>query len=182
MDNTHLRDKLEAGATVRRLFAGIRGLLYATGFVLVWGWVALSVRPYDAALGVDLPSWLRAAGIPMMILGGIVALTCVASFAVVGKGTPAPFDPPREFVAVGPYQWVRNPMYIGGLAVFLGFGLSLASLSVVLTTLPVAGLVHAFVALFEEPQLERRFRESYIRYKRSVNRWSPRRPLTRTSP
>ncbi len=72
MDNTDLRDKLQAGATVRRLFAGIRGLLYATGFVLVWGWVALSVRRYDAALGVDLPSWLRAAGIPLMILGGIV--------------------------------------------------------------------------------------------------------------
>ncbi len=75
---------------------------------------------------------------------------------------------------MGSYRWVRNPIYIGGLAVFLGFGLSLASLSVVLTTLPVAGLVHAFVALFEEPQLERRFGESYIRYKRSVNRWSPR--------
>ncbi len=117
VDNSHLRDKLQAGATVRCLFAGIQGLLYATGFVLVWGWVALSVREYVSAL-----------------------------------------------------------------TVFLGFGLSLASLSVIPTTLPVAGLVHAFVALLEEPQLERRFGESLIRYKRSVNRWSPRWPPTRASP
>ncbi len=72
--------------------------------------------------------------------------------------------------------------YVSALTVFLGFGLSLASLSVVPTTLPVAGLVHAFVALLEEPQLERRFGESLIRYKRSVNRWSPRWPPTRASP
>ncbi len=75
----------------------------------------------------------------------------------------------------------RSRVCLGAHGV-LGFGLSLASVSVVPTTLPVAGLVHAFVALLEEPQLERRFGESLIRYKRSVNRWSPRWPPTRASP
>ena len=31
----------------------------------------------------------------------------IASFALVGRGTPAPFDAPREFVAAGPYRWVQ---------------------------------------------------------------------------
>ena len=43
---------------------------------------------------------------------------CIGTFVTKGQGTPAPFDPPREFVASGPYRYVRNPMYIGALARF----------------------------------------------------------------
>ena len=58
--------------------------------------------------------------------GGALALWCILAFALVGKGTPAPFDPPRRLVVAGPYRYVRNPMYIGaglaltGAAMFYG--------------------------------------------------------------
>lgn len=164
------------GTTMRAALDAIRTLVYASGFALFWGWIALRVRPYDNNLGITLPDWARGFGIPLMLLGGIVALTCAGTFVVVGQGTPAPFDAPRRFVAVGPYKYVRNPMYIGALIVLFGFGLYLRSLSVLVLPFGVLLLAHLFVILYEEPNLRNRFGLSYEDYCRHVNRWIPRLP------
>jgi protein-S-isoprenylcysteine O-methyltransferase Ste14 len=95
-------------------------------------------------------------------------------FVVRGRGTAAPFDPPQRFVAIGPYKFVRNPMYIGGLAMLLGFGLYLRALSVLGFTAMVGFVLHLFVLYFEEPDLERRFGSSYLDYRKRVDRWIPR--------
>lgn len=155
------------------LFAGLRAFVYGTGFVLLWGWLALSVRRFDRLLHVELPGWLREVGAGLMALGGVVALSCIAVFAVRGRGTPAPFDPPREFVVIGPYRRVRNPMYVGALVVLAGFGLWHRSLAMTLFPVVAWLIVHAFVVLVEEPGLERRFGDSYRDYKRRVRRWVP---------
>src|SRR5215475_9519255 len=103
-----------------RLFAVLRSLVYATGFVLTWGAAALWVRGLG---GPVLPSIAQPIGIALMIAGGAVVLWCVGVFSLLGKGTPAPFDAPRSFVPSGPYRWVRNPMYLGAFSVLAGFGL-----------------------------------------------------------
>jgi hypothetical protein len=46
----------------------------------------------------------------MVTIGTAIALWCVFTFVFIGKGTPAPFDPPRKLVIRGPYRFVRNPM------------------------------------------------------------------------
>jgi protein-S-isoprenylcysteine O-methyltransferase Ste14 len=158
-----------------RWLTGLRTLIYMSGFVLVWGWVALSLRRYDASFRFALPQGARVVGVVMMAVGGAIALTCGALFSLRGRGTPAPFDPPREFVADGPYRWVRNPMYIGGLTLLVGFGLWERSISMLLLALVLWLAVHAFVVYWEEPGLESRFGASYLEYKNSVNRWLPRR-------
>jgi protein-S-isoprenylcysteine O-methyltransferase Ste14 len=53
------------------------------------------------------------AGMSLLAIGTAIALWCVFTFVFIGKGTPAPFDPPRKLVICGPYRFVRNPMYIG---------------------------------------------------------------------
>lgn len=122
------------------------------------------------------------AGIAIGLAGGTLAVWCVLTFAFVGKGTPAPFDPPRRLVIAGPYRYVRNPMYIGaglalgGAAVFYGS----------LTLLGYAALflvaTHVFVVLYEEPTLARLFGEEYHAYRDAVRRWWPRlRSLRRSS-
>jgi len=163
---------------VIRLFAAVRGLIYASGFVLLWWWVVASVRPLDARMALSISEWVRVPGLVIAIFGAAVALWCIGTFALVGRGTPAPFDAPREFVAVGPYRYVRNPMYLGAAAVILGAGLMLQSPSAVAVALFFVALAHVFVRLYEEPTLEQRFGESYLRYKTSVNRWLPRSPET----
>ena len=56
----------------------------------------------------------------MLIIGGMLLyIACQWAFATVGRGTPGPWDAPRRFVAVGPYRWVRNPIYVAALLVLL---------------------------------------------------------------
>ncbi len=160
---------------IRTIFIAVRTLTYMTGFVLFWGWVALRVRIYDRSFGVTLPAWTATLGILFILAGGIVALLCAGTFLVRGKGTPAPFDAPREFVAVGPYKYVRNPMYVGALTVLVGFGLYERSVSILLFPFGVFLLVHLFVVGFEEPDLKRKFGATYQAYCKAVPRWIPRR-------
>ncbi len=160
---------------MKTLFIAIRATFFATGFVVLWSWVATSLRDrYDPGLHVAFPAWAGPAGIALMVVGGFIALTCIAAFVTRGEGTPAPFDPPRKFVAVGPYRYVRNPMYVGAFIVLFGFGLTERSPAILLFTLPWLLLAHLFVILYEEPHLRATFGDTYDEYCRAVRRWLPR--------
>jgi protein-S-isoprenylcysteine O-methyltransferase Ste14 len=154
-------------------FVVLRGVVVATLFVLLWVWLASLVRVYDPALGVAIPDWLRPVGWVVAVAGGALAASCIALFVSRGRGTPAPFDPPRVFVATGPYRYVRNPMYIGAILALLGGGLIVGSPSILLLALGFWLIAHLFVLLYEEPALTARFGETYERYRSRVNRWLP---------
>jgi protein-S-isoprenylcysteine O-methyltransferase Ste14 len=158
-----------------RILLALRAILYSLGFIALWTWAAVSVRPIDARLDLSVPASLRLLGIPVAVLGALIAASCIAVFVSRGRGTPAPFDAPREFVASGPYRYVRNPMYIGGGLVMLGAGLWLRSPSIVGLSALFILVFHLFVLVYEEPTLEDRFGSSYRQYKASVHRWLPRR-------
>ncbi|MFZ0819025.1 MAG: isoprenylcysteine carboxylmethyltransferase family protein [Candidatus Acidiferrales bacterium] len=161
---------------MRILFDAVRSIIYATGFIFVWGYAALWVRRYDAELGVVFPGWTRPLGIACMALGLALALTCVGTFVVRGRGTPAPFDAPRKLVAVGIYRWVRNPMYLGAGLAIAGFAFYEGSVSILLMAAPVWLAAHLFVCFYEEPTLREKFDGSYEDYCRTVSRWLPRPP------
>ena len=115
-----------------RLSVEVRGALYLAAFVSVVSAIALAVRRLDPLIGVALPKSLVPFGAVLAIAGAILGLACVLLFVMAGRGTPVPLDPPRRFVAVGPYRYVRNPMYVGGLGILLGTGLALRSAAIVL--------------------------------------------------
>jgi len=156
------------------VFAAVRSLVYMTGFVFLWGWLALQARFVYG--GLPLTAGLRPVGAALMAAGGVVVVSRAGWFLVAGRGTPAPFDAPRAFVAGGPYRWVRNPMYLGALLVLIGFGLWHQSLSMVLLAIPAAAVAHLFVVWYEEPTLRRRFGLPYVAYLALVHRWLPKRP------
>jgi len=163
-----------SSSTPIRIFVLLRAALYSAGFVILWWWLAVSVRPFDAWLTFTLPVWVRPLGWVPLLAGALFALWCISTFVTRGRGTPAPFDPPREFVAVGPYRYVRNPMYIGGFGVLFGGGLLAGSPSVLGLAFVYLILLHLLVWLYEEPSLESRFGDPYRRYKSAVHRWLPR--------
>ena len=117
----------------------------------------------------------RLAGRRMLLgaCGAALALACILTFVFVGRGTPAPFDPPRRLVVQGPYRLIRNPMYLGaGLALS---GAALFYQSILL--LGYAGvfllITHLFVLLYEEPTLRQTFDGDYEAYCLRVGRWWP---------
>lgn len=161
---------------IGKLLDALRALVYMTGFIFLWGWMAMGVRRYDPELGIALPAWTQTLGIPFMLIGGILVLLCAGAFVIWGRGTPAPFDAPREFVALGPYRCVRNPMYIGGGILLSGLGLYERSPSILLLSLLGLLLAHLFVVFYEEPTLRDRFGPTYVNYCARVARWIPRVP------
>lgn len=153
---------LVRAVTYAALFIGLV-LIYVPARLLSWSGI---VRPE----AIDLP---KIAGMVMGVAGGAVALWCIFTFAFAGRGTPAPFDPPRRLVIEGPYRFVRNPMYIGA-------GLALAGAAFFYKSLPIlsyTGLfflaTHLFVVWYEEPTLRRTFGEEYGAYCKKVRRWWP---------
>jgi protein-S-isoprenylcysteine O-methyltransferase Ste14 len=108
-------------------------------------------------------------------LGLALVSTTVTLFATVGEGTPAPWDPPRKLVVRGPYRHMRNPMVIGGALILLGEAIFLGSIPLAGWLLVVLVANAAYIFLFEEPALARRFGDEYLVYKQNVPRWIPRR-------
>ena len=162
--------------SLSKTFVVARGLVYSSAFVFLWAWLAVSVRQFDSGLSFGVPVWLRLMGWLLALAGALLAALCIGTFVTKGRGTPAPLDPPRDFVASGPYRYVRNPMYIGAAGVILGAGLVLSSFSIVLLAFAFLAIMHLFVVLHEEPALTGRFGDSYLQYKSSVHRWLIRRP------
>jgi len=156
-----------------RLFVAVRALFFAACFFTLWGWLALLAEGYDARLKARLPEWTTAPGVALMAIGAALALGCVALFVGVGRGTPAPFDAPRRFVAVGPYRYVRNPMYVGGFTLLLGWSLFRNSVSLLVFAGAFVLFFHLFVVAYEEPTLRQKFGAEYERYLASVPRWIP---------
>jgi protein-S-isoprenylcysteine O-methyltransferase Ste14 len=156
---------------MKSLLVAVRAVLFACVFFYLWAWVALAVEGLDGQ--ARLPAWASAPGLVVMAAGAALAFSCVAIFVTVGRGTPAPFDAPRRFVAVGPYRYVRNPMYVGGFLVLAGWALYRQSPSVLLFAAAWLGLVHLLVLGYEEPTLRGKFGADYERYLRMVPRWIP---------
>jgi len=164
---------------MRSLWTATRALVYTSLFVWMWGWVALSLRPYDGRLGGALGTWAVPLGWAVIAVGAALAASCVWTFVRRGQGTPAPFDAPRRVVAAGPYRFVRNPMYLGGFLVLCGFGLVERSGAIVIFSALWLLVVHLAVVFLEEPDLRRKFGSTYEDYRRTVPRWLPRRPERR---
>ncbi|HUG42409.1 MAG TPA: isoprenylcysteine carboxylmethyltransferase family protein [Longimicrobiales bacterium] len=156
------------------MFPLLRALIYGSLFVALL-LVLLPARVLEWS-GVSRPEpWgaAQAAGAAITVLGAAVAVWCVLAFALVGRGTPAPFDPPRRLVVSGPYRFVRNPMYIGAGLALAGASLFYGSAALLGYTALLGLVTHLFVTRYEEPTLSRTFGAEYTAYRSRVRRWRP---------
>lgn len=127
---------------------------FALWFWLLPHWLGFSVETAGAA------RWRWLAAVPS-ILGFAVALRCVWDFGWTGRGTPAPIAPPQRLVVVGFYRYVRNPMYVGFAAGWIGlwivFGHSnLAAIAIVATVAPWRPPLCTLLRRADSPQEIRR--------------------------
>src|SRR3954465_8640140 len=99
----------------------------------------------------------RSSALVPLLAGLAVILRCFADFIRRGRGTPAPYDPPRELVVAGLYRYVRNPQYVGGVLVVVGEALLTGMVVLFGYAAFFAIGYHLFVRYYEEPTLGRLF-------------------------
>jgi protein-S-isoprenylcysteine O-methyltransferase Ste14 len=153
---------LARAVTYASLFIGLL-LVYLPGRIL-------------SSTGISQPRAIAPWQVVGMLLGGCgaaLALTCILTFVLVGRGTPAPFDPPRRLVVQGPYRFVRNPMYLGAGLALTGAALFYQSLRLFGYAGAFLVITHVFVVMYEEPRLQRSFGGEYLAYCKRVGRWWP---------
>lgn len=145
--------------------------LVVPGTVLVLAPVGLIASGFGPSLGLG---WARWAGALPLALGTGVILTCFVDFIRRGRGTPAPYDPPRDLVVGGLYRFVRNPQYVGVFLVTIGEAILFDAAILLGYAALLVIAYNLLVRFYEEPTLRRLFGESYARYFRAVPRWLPR--------
>jgi protein-S-isoprenylcysteine O-methyltransferase Ste14 len=147
-------------------------LLLAPGCVAgVVPWWISRWQVHPAFLGF---SGLRVLG-ALLIIGGLpMILDSFARFAIQGLGTPAPVLPTRHLVVSGLYRHVRNPMYVGVVALILGQGLLFGQTRLLIYGAIVWLAFHLFVLGYEEPKLRNTFASEYETFYKNVPRWVPR--------
>jgi protein-S-isoprenylcysteine O-methyltransferase Ste14 len=122
-------------------------------------------------------SWRAGGSLPGLVplaIGLAILLWCVRDFYVAGKGTLAPWDPPRRLVIVGLYRFVRNPMYVGILVLLIGWAWWAGSWMLACYAALLGVAFHLRVVLYEEPRLRRQFDGQWAEYAGKVSRWMPR--------
>ena len=158
----------------RRWPTAIAALTVGVAFFSLWFWLLPQWLGFRVE-AVDTAHWRWLAALPS-IFGFAVALRCVWDFGWTGRGTPAPVAPPKRLVVVGSYRYVRNPMYLGFAAGWIGLWIVFghADPFAIGTVIAIAVAVHLFVVFYEEPTLRRKFGVEYELYCKNVNRWWPR--------
>ena len=111
------------------------------------------------------------AGALLVAVGWAVLLWCAREFALRGRGTPGPWDAPRQLVTTSLYRFTRNPMYLAVLTAIVGQALWFRSRSVAWYAVIAAVAFQLMVVWYEEPALERTFGRQYTEYRRRVRRW-----------
>ena len=156
------------------MFIAFRAITYATlfvGFLLIY--LPARVLSWSGIIRPVAIEWPQILGMIVGSAGVVVALWCISTFMWIGKGTPAPFDPPRRLVIRGPYRFVRNPMYMGAGTALAGAALFYESPHLLVYGGIFLLVSHLFVMLYEEPTLRRTFGPEYEAYCHRVRRWWP---------
>src|SRR6185503_20705055 len=138
---------------------------------MVAGLIPLALLRTGPQIRMGILSYLA---FPLWMMGIAMLIWCFRDFLVKGRGTPAPFDPPKELVVSGLYNYIRNPMYVGVLLVIIGHFLWFGFWNLLIYAVLVFVGFSAFVVFYEEPTLKRNFGAAYEEYLKRVPRWIPR--------
>ena len=110
----------------------------------------------------------------LLIISGIYLLVITNNlFSVIGKGTLAPWKPPKLLVIIGPYKYIRNPMIGAVLLVLLGEVITTGSI-ILFSWFVIFLIINIIYFIYsEEPALVKRFGNNYKKYKKTVPMFIP---------
>ena len=147
-------------------------LFFAAAPAMVAGLIPYLLTGWETEDEWALP--LRLLGVALTVAATAVLVHAFARFVIEGLGTPAPVAPTEHLVVGGLYRYVRNVMYIAVTAAIVGQALLLGSPGLLAYAALMWAVMAAFVRLYEEPTLARRYGARYEEYRRAVPAWWPR--------
>ncbi len=104
----------------------------------------------------------------LITLGLIILLWSIRAQRVIGQGTPMPLMATKKLVVQKPYSYCRNPLYFGLINLFFGISILLGSISSLVMVFAFSVIILLFTRFVEEKELERRFGEEYLAYRRTT--------------
>jgi len=151
----------------------IRAIILLPGTVTI---LIPGIILYFDGIHTPSPPWkyvLPIIGCAFICCGLILFVITVRLFIKVGKGTLAPWNPPKKLVIRGIYRHVRNPMILGVFCILIGESALFGSLALLCWFGVFSFLNMIIIPLGEERDLAKRFGDDYLLYKRNVSRWIP---------
>ncbi|MBU1324615.1 MAG: isoprenylcysteine carboxylmethyltransferase family protein [Alphaproteobacteria bacterium] len=137
------------------------------GFLLAgWGLGRLAGLP---SIGGDAAARMAVGGL-LIGLGLALELWAIGAFRR-RRTAVQPWKPSTALVADGPYQFSRNPIYLGFAVTYLGLALALGSWLALALLVPCLLVVDRGVIAREERYLSAKFGASYDAYRARVRRW-----------
>ena len=140
-------------------------------FLALPGVVAIAVPAWMAAGALRAGGRVYPVGLLLLVTGLALLVWCVRDFYVAGKGTLAPWSPPRHLVTTGLYRFSRNPMYVAVALMLAGWALAFASWPIAIYAGFVIGAFQLRVVYGEEPWLARTHGSAWDEYRARVPRW-----------
>jgi protein-S-isoprenylcysteine O-methyltransferase Ste14 len=136
--------------------------------------VPIGISILEVGLGIQrFPPQPLLAG--LMLLGfTLLAAWSALTFAIVGRGTPLPVDPPATLVTRGPYAYLRHPFAAAATGQVVSLGIALGSVPVIAYAVVALAAWYFFVRPREEHALEERFGDRMLHYRRAVRGFRPR--------
>jgi protein-S-isoprenylcysteine O-methyltransferase Ste14 len=113
---------------------------------------------------------LIAAGVALTFLGELLRLWAVHHIGVISRTRSDRLGP---LVAAGPFAFVRNPLYLGNIALWAGFALAAQLVWLAPVIVALLGLEYHAIVRWEERLLEARLGDGYREYAARVPRWVP---------
>jgi protein-S-isoprenylcysteine O-methyltransferase Ste14 len=165
--------RIATGDSKKRWFyTPVAGLLFLCFLALFY----VAAIYTDKWLNLPSISYLPWTLIPALILlvpGVILVLWTWIQF-IRARGTPVPLNPPQELITSGLYAYSRNPMLLGIFLIFFGSAVWMGSLSLFVFYSPLIVLIFYFqITKIEEKEMELKFGQSYLEYKKKVPLFFP---------
>ena len=125
-----------------------------------------------------LLGWPTPPGLPLAVLGitlvAVAFITPVWAFVLFRReGTEIdPTSPTnRKLITSGPYQFTRNPMYLGLVILTLGVALWVGAWPMFIAPVAIFSTANWVHIPFEEAKMRRQFGAAYEGYVERVRRW-----------
>lgn len=120
-------------------------------------WPPILYEPLNLVLG-----WL------LIAAGWGLGIWSNHSQFTIGRGTPVPLMATQELIIQPPYSYCRNPMALGAIVMYLGVAVLFRSIGSVVLVLLGAGLLLTYIKRIEEKEMEARFGQEYLEYKKKT--------------